>query len=110
MGDPYDQDADTFIIYLGHDAIISDTVTPQITMPCPLHRNAKLARIVHAGKSDLEESPKSSLHLGSVAEKGGMTVRQANWCQCSRWESGRRKKASHHLHPESWAVIREADG
>ena len=48
--------------------------------------------------------------MGSVAEKGGMTVRQANWCQCSRWESGRRKKASHHLHPESWAVIREADG
>ena len=47
---------------------------------------------------------------GSVAEKGEMTVRQANWCQCSRWESGRRKKASHHLHPESWAVIREADG
>ena len=49
-------------------------------------------------------------YKGSVAEKGGMTVRQANWCQCSRWESGRRKKASHHLHPESWAVIREADG
>ena len=48
--------------------------------------------------------------LGSVAEKCEMTVRQANWCQCSRWKSGRRKKASHHLHPESWAVIREADG
>ena len=39
-----------------------------------------------------------------------MTVRQANWCQCSRCESGRREKASHHLHPESWAVIREAGG
>ena len=36
---------------------------------------------------------------GSVAEKCEMTVRQANWCQCSRWESGRREKASHHLHP-----------
>ena len=63
MGDPYGQDMDTFIINLGHDVIISDTVTPQITIPCPLHRNAKLARIVHAGQSDLEESPKPSLHL-----------------------------------------------
>ena len=32
-------------------------------------------------------------HLGSVAEKGEMTVRQANWCQCSRWKSGRRGAA-----------------
>ena len=39
-----------------------------------------------------------------------MTERQANWCQCSRWESGRREKASHHLHPESWAAIREDGG
>ena len=38
-------------------------------------------------------------YVGSVAEKGEMTERQANWCQCSRWESGRREKASHHLHP-----------
>ena len=55
--------------------------------------------------------PKAHMpNMGSVAEKCGMTVRQANWCQCSRWKSGRRKKVSHHLHPESWAVIREAGG
>ena len=51
-----------------------------------------------------------SLEVGSVAEKGEMTERQANWCQCSRWKSGRREKASHHLHPESWAAIREDGG
>ena len=70
MGDPYDQDPGTFIVYLGHDAIISDTVTPQITIPCPLHRNAKLARIVHAGQSDLQESPKPSLRLPIQAANG----------------------------------------
>ena len=30
--------------------------------------------------------------------------------ECSRWKSGRREKASHHLHPESWAAIREDGG
>ena len=38
-----------------------------------------------------------------------MTERQANWCQCSRWKSGRRGKSSHHLHPEAWAAIREGN-
>ena len=49
-------------------------------------------------------------HGGSIAEKGEMTERQVNWWQCSRGESGRREKASHHLHPESWAAIREDGG
>ena len=37
----------------------------------------------------------------SGRSKRRLNVRRANWCQCSRWKSGRREKASHHLHPES---------
>ena len=36
--------------------------------------------------------------------KGKMTVRQAIWGPCRRQRSGRREKASHHLHTESWAA------
>ena len=48
-----------------------------------------------------------SADIGGACGKGGMTERQANWCQFSRWKSSRREKASHPLHLESWSAIRE---
>ena len=37
-------------------------------------------------------------------------VRQANWCQWSRWKSGRRERFATTLHPESWSDAREGGG
>ena len=46
--------------------------------------------------------------MGNRRVKGDMEC--ANWCECSRCKTGRMEKASHHFHPESWAVIREDGG
>ena len=80
-------------------------VNPPV-LPAPL-AGASVAEIQQGGGGN---RPLCARRMGSVAEECEMTVRQANWCQCSRWKSGRREKASQHLHPESWAAIREDGG
>ena len=72
-------------------------------------RTAPLVVSVAGGASDARDAMgRRTRTLTWLHEK--REVRQANWCQCSRWKSGRKEKVSHHFHPESWASAREGGG
>ena len=70
MGDTRDKDANTFVIYLGNDAIVADAVAPEIAKPGSLHGSAELTRVVHASQSELQEIPKAPLDLSVQSANG----------------------------------------
>ena len=64
----------------------------------PIPPEPRCSPPIAASSASAGRSPRAS-GVGAPAEE-----RQANWCQCSRWKSGRRERSATTFHPESWVA------